>query len=113
MKKSYHFKFHVHMVLEGMMKIMNKKGMTTRSHMCDGRRKRNFETILGSISNSNLHVKELISEIIQFKDYEKIYNSISSSKSIASILSYPESKGTNLSTNIKLNDNTFLLQKEF
>ena len=73
--------------------------------------KRNFETILGSISNSNLHVKELISEIIQFKDYEKIYNSISSSKSIASILSYPESKGTNLSTNIKLNDNTFSAAK--
>ena len=73
--------------------------------------KRNFETILQSISSSNLHVQELISDIIQLEDYQKIYNSISSSKSIASILRYPEKRVINRSSNIKLNNNSFSTSK--
>ena len=69
--------------------------------------KRNFEIILQAISSANLHVSELITEIILLEDYQNIYNSISSSKSIASILTYPEKSIINLSRNIKLNNNSF------
>ena len=52
--------------------------------------KRNFETILQLISTEKLKVKELISEIIPLEEFYKIYNDISNSKSIASILKYDE-----------------------
>jgi predicted dehydrogenase/threonine dehydrogenase-like Zn-dependent dehydrogenase len=52
--------------------------------------KRNFEAILQSISSGKLLVKEMITELVALSDYQKIYGSIGSSKSIASILTYPE-----------------------
>jgi predicted dehydrogenase len=51
--------------------------------------KRNFEAILQAISSGNLNVKELITEIVDIVDYNKIYGNIGQSKSIASIFRYP------------------------
>lgn len=51
--------------------------------------KRNFTAILDAIALGQLSVKSLISETIELKDFLTIYSSITSSKSIASILSYP------------------------
>ena len=50
--------------------------------------KRNFETILQLISTKKLNVKNLISEITPLNDFEEIYNNISNSNSIASIIKY-------------------------
>ncbi len=50
--------------------------------------KRNFGAILHAISSGNLNVKELISEIVDFENYQSIYGDIGNSKSIASILKY-------------------------
>ena len=69
--------------------------------------KRNFETILKSISNSSLQVKELITDLVHLDDFQKIYGSISSSKSIASILTYSEQKIVSPANTIKLNSNSF------
>ena len=52
--------------------------------------KRNFETVLNAISTGRLNVKSLISEIIDFQNYQQIYNNIGKSKSIALILKYPD-----------------------
>jgi predicted dehydrogenase/threonine dehydrogenase-like Zn-dependent dehydrogenase len=51
--------------------------------------KRNFEAVLHAISSGNLNVKELITEIVDIGDYNKIYGNIGQSKSIASIFRYP------------------------
>jgi predicted dehydrogenase/threonine dehydrogenase-like Zn-dependent dehydrogenase len=51
---------------------------------------RNFQAILNAISVGILDVKSLISDVIDLVNYEKIYKNMGSSKSIASILSYPE-----------------------
>lgn len=69
--------------------------------------KRNFETILKSISNTSLQVKELITDLVHLDDFQKIYGSISSSKSIASILTYSEQKILSPANTIKLNSNSF------
>jgi predicted dehydrogenase/threonine dehydrogenase-like Zn-dependent dehydrogenase len=52
--------------------------------------KRNFETILYSIETGKIKVKPLITEIIDLADFEQIYHEIGKSKSVASILKYPE-----------------------
>ena len=52
--------------------------------------KRNFETILNALQTKKLDVQPLISEIIPLEEYKRIYGDIGNSKSIASILSYPE-----------------------
>ncbi|ARN77767.1 dehydrogenase [Nonlabens spongiae] len=54
--------------------------------------KRNFETILNSISKNYIDVEPLITEVIDLADYQKIYGNIGSSKSIASILDYSQSE---------------------
>jgi predicted dehydrogenase/threonine dehydrogenase-like Zn-dependent dehydrogenase len=51
--------------------------------------KRNFEAVLHAISSGYLNVKELITEIVDIGDYNKIYGNIGQSKSIASIFRYP------------------------
>lgn len=51
---------------------------------------RNFEAILQAISSGQLKVKELITEVVELNDYQKIYGNIGSSRSIASILKYSE-----------------------
>lgn len=52
--------------------------------------KRNFETILSTISNGGIDVKSLITEVVELENYKEIYGDIGSSKSIASILKYDE-----------------------
>lgn len=52
--------------------------------------KRNFQTILGAISNGGLDVKPLITEEVDLADYNKIYGDMRKMGSIASIIRYPE-----------------------
>jgi len=53
--------------------------------------RRNFETILNSISTGQLKVKELITEIVELENFREIYGNMGHSGSIASILKYPAS----------------------
>ncbi len=55
--------------------------------------KRNFEAVLKAIGSGSLHVKELITEFIKINDYLKVYDNIGQSKSIATILTYPQETG--------------------
>jgi predicted dehydrogenase/threonine dehydrogenase-like Zn-dependent dehydrogenase len=73
--------------------------------------KRNFETVLQSISNGNLQVKELITELVPLENYSLIYSDIGNSKSIASILQYPQTELSIGQKIIKVTDNTFHGQK--
>ncbi|MBP6754796.1 MAG: bi-domain-containing oxidoreductase [Bacteroidia bacterium] len=52
--------------------------------------KRNFETILQSISLKSIDVQSLITERVMLEDFQQIYSGMSESKSIASIITYPE-----------------------
>ncbi len=54
--------------------------------------KRNFEAILQAISNLSVNVQSLITERVPLADFEMIYGNMTGSKSIASILEYPEKK---------------------
>ena len=64
--------------------------------------KRNFEAILQAIASGNIQVKEMITEVVALENYQQIYGSIGSSKSIASILKYKEEQ-THFETNISIN----------
>lgn len=55
--------------------------------------KRNFESILFSLRTGKLKVNELITEQIPLENFLEIYGQIGTSKSIASILLYPEKVG--------------------
>ena len=50
--------------------------------------KRNFECILDSIAQGKLNFDQLITDTVSFENYDKIYDNIDSSNSIASILRY-------------------------
>ncbi|MBC7485285.1 MAG: bi-domain-containing oxidoreductase [Cytophagaceae bacterium] len=52
--------------------------------------KRNFEAVLFAIASGKLDVKSLITEIVPLQDYQKIYGSMGSGQSIASLLKYPD-----------------------
>ena len=52
--------------------------------------KRNFETILHTISTGKLDVKSLITEVVELKDYLEIYGDMRKRGSIASIIKYPD-----------------------
>jgi predicted dehydrogenase/threonine dehydrogenase-like Zn-dependent dehydrogenase len=52
--------------------------------------KRNFETILETIRAGKLDVASLITEKVPFYEYNRIYDNISGSGAIASLLEYPE-----------------------
>ena len=52
--------------------------------------KRNFETILETIRAGKLDVVSLITEKVPFYEYNRIYDNISGSGAIASLLEYPE-----------------------
>ncbi|HET8886989.1 MAG TPA: bi-domain-containing oxidoreductase [Salinimicrobium sp.] len=69
--------------------------------------KRNFEAILQAIASGNLKVNGLITEVIPFAEYQRIYGEIGSSKSIASILSYKEGEITAPSNTIQLKEGNF------
>jgi predicted dehydrogenase/threonine dehydrogenase-like Zn-dependent dehydrogenase len=64
--------------------------------------KRNFEAILQAISSGTLQLNEMISEVVDLQDYQKIYGDIGNSKSIASILKYSET-AQNFETKVKIN----------
>lgn len=51
---------------------------------------RNFQTILQLLESGQLNVKQLITEVVPLQHFDRIYNGISHSTSIASLLSYPE-----------------------
>jgi predicted dehydrogenase/threonine dehydrogenase-like Zn-dependent dehydrogenase len=72
--------------------------------------KRNFDTILQSISSGKLRVKELVTEVVALQDYQKIYSGIGTSSSIASILTYPRTGEAHKNT-IVLNSRSFIGQK--
>ncbi|GAA0881353.1 bi-domain-containing oxidoreductase [Algoriphagus jejuensis] len=55
--------------------------------------KRNFEAVLNAISSKAIVVEPLITERVPLDQYESIYGDMSGSKSIASILVYPEKSG--------------------
>ena len=67
--------------------------------------KRNFEAVLHAISSGAIDVKPLISEIIPLNDYGEVYNNISGSKSIASILKYPND--TPITNSVTIPENNF------
>lgn len=71
--------------------------------------KRNFETILFSISSGKIDVKPLISEIIDLDNYNIIYDKIKESNSIASILKYPDFSVLNHT--IKVSSHSFVNSK--
>ena len=67
--------------------------------------KRNFETILQTIGNGGLNVKQLITEEVELKDYLQIYGDMRKRGSIASIIKFPEngqeSRGEGLETVVR------------
>lgn len=69
--------------------------------------KRNFETVLQAISTSKIHVKEMISEVVPLDNYQEIYGSIGSSKSIASIIKYSDIIDNKPSHSVKISDHNF------
>ncbi len=73
--------------------------------------KRNFEAILQALSSGKIKVKELVTEEVALEDYLKIYGEIGSSKSIASLLKYPETPNLSPSNTIKLKETSFSKQK--
>ena len=52
--------------------------------------KRNFETILNAIHSGNINVNSLISEKVKLENFQEIYGNIGKTKSIASIIVYPQ-----------------------
>ncbi|MBX9837502.1 MAG: bi-domain-containing oxidoreductase [Silvanigrellaceae bacterium] len=70
--------------------------------------KRNFETILQSISLGTLKVQEMITEVIDLENYQEVYGNIGNSKSIASIFKYQFGiHHSNYSNTVQLNKNSF------
>jgi len=69
--------------------------------------KRNFQTILESISAGQIDVKSLISEIVDFENYSQVYDNIGSSRSIASILTYSGAETPANKNIVQISDNAF------
>ena len=68
---------------------------------------RNLEAILQAISAGKLMVKDLITEVIELDNYLSIYGDIGNSKSIASILKYPESPLVKPASTIVLSEKNY------
>jgi predicted dehydrogenase/threonine dehydrogenase-like Zn-dependent dehydrogenase len=69
---------------------------------------RNLEAILQAISLGKLNVKDLITEVVELENYLEIYGEIGTSKSIASIIKYPENIHNNAGANtIVLNEKNY------
>jgi len=69
--------------------------------------RRNFEAVLYAIANKSIIVDRLITERIELQNYEQIYGNMKGSRSIASILVYPETE-ENWSRRVSINNNTFV-----
>lgn len=65
--------------------------------------KRNFEAVLEAMSSKQLNVLPLITERIPLQNYASVYNNMSGSKSIASILEYPGAEPNNTVTYLSKN----------
>jgi predicted dehydrogenase/threonine dehydrogenase-like Zn-dependent dehydrogenase len=70
---------------------------------------RNMQAFLQALSKGHIHVKELISEVVDLDQYLEIYGDIGKSKSIASILKYPVSENgeADLQHTIRLQERSF------
>jgi len=68
--------------------------------------KRNFEAILNAISQQRINVTDLITEVVELEDYQKIYGGIGSSKSIASIIKYSGTTKYSCTEEIIVKDST-------
>lgn len=73
--------------------------------------KRNFEAILGALSKGQLFVEPLITEKVKLDNFKAIYDSISSSNSIASLIEYNITEEEILRTSIEVNSKKFNGQK--
>src|SRR5690606_14637949 len=68
--------------------------------------KRNFEAILQAIASKSIVVDRLITERIDLQDYGQIYGNMKGSRSVASILVYPETDDS-WSRRVVINNNNF------
>jgi len=68
--------------------------------------KRNFEAILQAIARKSIVVDRLITERIDLQDYGQIYGNMKGSRSVASILVYPETDDS-WSRRVVINNNNF------
>jgi predicted dehydrogenase/threonine dehydrogenase-like Zn-dependent dehydrogenase len=73
--------------------------------------KRNFETVLNAIASGAVSVDPLITERVALSEYQRIYSSIGESKSVASILHYPEEAPQFISHQVALNNRSFAGQR--
>lgn len=69
--------------------------------------KRNFEAVLTAIEKDQIQVESLITDRVKLDDYRQIYDNMSQSKSIASLLVYEEEGNQALQTQVVLNDMGF------
>jgi predicted dehydrogenase/threonine dehydrogenase-like Zn-dependent dehydrogenase len=70
--------------------------------------KRNFEAVLQAISSKSINVTSLVTEKVALDDYQKIYVDMAGSKSIASLLIYPEQKSNSINNSIQIESNHFI-----
>jgi threonine dehydrogenase-like Zn-dependent dehydrogenase len=68
--------------------------------------KRNFEAILQALASKTIQVEPLITERVPLDQYQQIYGDMSGSKSIASILVYPE-KSSEPQRSVSIASNAF------
>ncbi len=66
---------------------------------------RNFEAILNAIKNHKIDVNSLITEIIPFEEYSKVYSNLSAANNIASILKY--SGNAKVENKVQITEKTF------
>jgi len=66
--------------------------------------KRNFEAVLQAMASGKLDVKPLITERVPLAEYQRIYGNIGNSRSIASILVYPEQADNSTIVTVHTND---------
>ena len=70
--------------------------------------KRNFESILYSLSKKNINVSDLVTKTVDLDDYYEVYNNFNSEFSIASILRYPPANIKQVkNTSVKINHEKF------
>jgi predicted dehydrogenase/threonine dehydrogenase-like Zn-dependent dehydrogenase len=72
--------------------------------------KRNFESILQALAQKSLNVLPLITEKVALADFQQIYADLTKSKSIASILVYPENE-SQPNRNVQIVSNGFIAGK--
>lgn len=73
--------------------------------------KRNFEAVLNALEKGQLSVAPLITEMVPIDDYKLVYENMSSSKSIASILKYEDTDKKQFLNTVKLSEKSYSGQK--